>query len=389
MDDVMEIIVKGIKRSCIIIVFSFFTVLSLIAQTNYSDCYKSNMAQGNTAFNQGRYTEAKNYYAKARICTGGNPTEAQKKINACDAQIKAQLEAAEERRRATEKAAEEKKRTEAAAEAAKRKAEEDAIEARKKTEEAAERENQAEKQRRLQEMRKKEENNCEFLTDVDGNRYRLVQLGSQCWMAENLRTTHYADGYPLSLGGSNNGSCWYCYFYPNNDRGNVKDYGCLYDRNSALRGKDKRDGEQGICPYGWHVPSAMEWRELFNYVSNQSQYRCADDKNKISKALSSKQGWTGFFCDCGLCMIGDVPGANNATGFNAMPAGAYSRHNRFERFGDTSYIWSSSLTEKKVWSENIPLVFEFQCDEATIQRSDGEHTYMYGDGAFSVRCVRD
>ena len=100
--------------------------LTLAAQSNYSPCYTNNMSKGSTAFSQGKYSEARTYYANAKQCAGGNPTEAQKKINACDAKIKAQREAAEAKRRAEAEAAEAKRKAEAEAAEAKRRAEEEA-----------------------------------------------------------------------------------------------------------------------------------------------------------------------------------------------------------------------------------------------------------------------
>jgi formylglycine-generating enzyme required for sulfatase activity len=58
-----------------------------VAAQEYSPCYTNNMAKGNTAFSQGRYSEAKAYYETAKKCNGGNPTEAQKKINQCNAKL--------------------------------------------------------------------------------------------------------------------------------------------------------------------------------------------------------------------------------------------------------------------------------------------------------------
>lgn len=65
------------------------TALTLSAQGNYSLCYTNNMNKGNTAFSQGKYSEARTYYTNAKQCEGGNPSAAQQKINACDAKIKA------------------------------------------------------------------------------------------------------------------------------------------------------------------------------------------------------------------------------------------------------------------------------------------------------------
>ena len=87
--------------SVLIILTMTFT---LAAQSNYSPCYTNNMDKGNSAFSHGKYSEAKNYYSTAKQCAGGNPTEAYKKIAACDAKIKAQKEAAEAKRKVEEEA---------------------------------------------------------------------------------------------------------------------------------------------------------------------------------------------------------------------------------------------------------------------------------------------
>lgn len=118
------------KHLTFIIAFLLFCTLSLPAQ-EYSPCYTNNMAKGEAAYKQGKYSEAKTYYVNAKKCNGGNPTAAQQKINSCDAKIKAQQEAAEAKRRAEQEAAEERQRME---EEARRKAEQEAAEAKRKAE---------------------------------------------------------------------------------------------------------------------------------------------------------------------------------------------------------------------------------------------------------------
>ena len=110
---------------------------AISAQSNYSPCYTNNMSKGNTAFSQGKYSEARTYYANAKQCAGGNPTEAQKKIAACDAKIKAQREAAEAKQKAEQEAAAERQRIEEEARRkaeAKKRAEQEAAEAKRKAE---------------------------------------------------------------------------------------------------------------------------------------------------------------------------------------------------------------------------------------------------------------
>ena len=62
------------------------------------------------------------------------------------------------------------------------------------------------------------------VTDIDGNVYKTVKLGNQVWMAENLRTTRYADGTPIPLGTESSYDVAYRY-YPDDNSANVYDYG--------------------------------------------------------------------------------------------------------------------------------------------------------------------
>ena len=102
------------------------------------------------------------------------------------------------------------------------------------------------------------------VTDIDGNVYKTVKLGNQVWMAQNLRTTRYADGRKIPLGTRESFDVAYRY-YPNNNRANVSKYGYLYNwpavMNGSLSSSANPSGVQGICPDGWHVPSDAEWTE--------------------------------------------------------------------------------------------------------------------------------
>src|SRR5512138_2584751 len=97
------------------------------------------------------------------------------------------------------------------------------------------------------------------IKDFDGNIYHTVKIGSQTWMVENLKVTHYNDGSPiLNISNINDwvsndsvgGYCWY-----NNDLATNKEpYGALY--NSAAINSDK------LCPKGWHIPDNNAWQTL-------------------------------------------------------------------------------------------------------------------------------
>ena len=119
------------------------------------------------------------------------------------------------------------------------------------------------------------------ITDArDGQEYRIVKIGEQWWMAENLRATHYADGTPItiiesetewdSLESTAKAYCWY-----NNDSStNAKTYGALYTWTGAMNGSASSNlnpsGVQGVCPIGWHIPANDEWTTLVTYLGGGS-----------------------------------------------------------------------------------------------------------------------
>lgn len=239
--------------------------------------------------------------------------------------------------------------------------------------------------------------NCGTVTDIEGNTYKTVVIGSQCWMAENLKTKHYANGTSINKGlkysdgalayinASYNTPYWY---YPDGDVSNVLlSYGLLYNWAAVMGGASSSDrnpsGVQGICPNGWHVPSNSEWSQLLDFVSSNSQYVCeSDDKRSIAKALASSQGWDN---SSSSCTVGYKKGDNNKTGFGMLPAGYSAKAftynpNNFHSFGTTAEYWSSSLSQ----SENNAYIFGTYYD--------GNRTYSVGGSkknGHSVRCVHN
>ncbi|MCD4735599.1 MAG: hypothetical protein K8R53_06115, partial [Bacteroidales bacterium] len=109
---------------------------------------------------------------------------------------------------------------------------------------------------------------CEIVTDYDGNAYKTTKIGDQIWMAENLNSTHYADGTPLVDGiGAGDISGDYTtkyYFYYNDDSATYAGtYGALYTWAAVMNGASSSDnnpsGVQGVCPDDWHLPGDVEW----------------------------------------------------------------------------------------------------------------------------------
>lgn len=197
------------------------------------------------------------------------------------------------------------------------------------------------------------------VTDYDGNTYPTVQIGTQCWMKENLRTTHYSDGDGIMQGNGVTGSQTVGYFYyPNNDVNNKQLYGLLYNWAAVMNGADTNNlvpsGVQGICPTGWHVPSDNEFLIFLNYVRANSEYLCGTNQNYIAKALADTMGWsqapTHYSASASYtCMVGYDTIYGNSTGFSARPAGRASAGTEswginptYGGFSEYTYFWTTT-----------------------------------------------
>ena len=195
--------------------------------------------------------------------------------------------------------------------------------------------------------------------DADGYNYPVVQIGDQVWMAENLKTTRYRNGDPIT-------EQW-AY---NDDANNAAKYGRLYTWYAAT---DSR----GIAPAGWHVPTDAEWTILENYlIANGYNYDGTTTGNKIAKALAATTDWN-TYTETG------APGAdltkNNSSGFTALPGGNRLKDGTFGNIGYYGNWWSSTeLYTSSAWYRY--LIY----DGYGLYR--GDRTKSYG---FSVRCLRD
>ena len=216
------------------------------------------------------------------------------------------------------------------------------------------------------------------VSDIDGNVYDAVQIGEQLWMAENLRTTHYADGTEIPLGDSTVFGAAYRYL-PNGNEGNVSTCGYLYNYAAAV-GTDANIANvlvQGVCPEGWHVPNDAEWTQLTNYVSSQSDFVMGNDAQNIAKALASTTGWKSSNNDYA---VGNNPSLNNATGFSTLPAGSFY-NNVYTYFNYTANFWSSTqVNATSAWIRSL-----YYGNPKVLR-------YGYSgnkSGAYSVRCLQD
>ena len=223
------------------------------------------------------------------------------------------------------------------------------------------------------------------VTDIDGNIYDAVQIGNQVWMAENLRTTKYADGSTIPLGTDSSTTTAYRYAPGSNQSNeenmvNVPRYGYLYNWPAVMHGASSSEanpsGVQGVCPNGWHVPSLPEWTELRNYMKTQPQYMASGNADHLAKALAATWGW---YSSDRIHVTGNNPSTNNATGFSALSTGFYRFPRGITEFCITARFWSA--TED----------FDFYADACELCY---EEAYMHifskkEDLGHSVRCVRD
>jgi uncharacterized protein (TIGR02145 family) len=196
------------------------------------------------------------------------------------------------------------------------------------------------------------------VTDVDGNVYTTIVIGSQEWMAENLKVTHFRNGEPIqnvtddtqwSL--SESGTyCWY-----NNDESTYGEtYGALYNYFTVV---DSRN----ICPTGWHIPSDTEWSILTTYLGGES---VAGGKMKETGTLH----W-----------LSPNAAATNESGFTALPGGHRFFQGPFDNIGWIGSWWSSTMNDS-----NDAIM-------RSVTKQDGHvsNYYYVRSYGFSVRCLLD
>ena len=232
------------------------------------------------------------------------------------------------------------------------------------------------------------------VTDIDGNVYNTVMIGTQCWMKENLRTiANIPSGDTHTLDDNHTSAVDYAgpwRYTPNNDPANVAAYGYLYNWNAVMNGAEPStanpSGVQGICPYGWHVPSGNEWIQLADYVGNQNEYSCNGIVPSIfiAKALADSVGWDS---STNFCAVGNDLSSNNATGFSARPAGVFGNDAvnsavTFNNFGQIFGLWTSSEFN----SVFANWVIIKNTNSTVTDWNWGTLTKKIG---MSVRCVRD
>jgi uncharacterized protein (TIGR02145 family) len=194
------------------------------------------------------------------------------------------------------------------------------------------------------------------VTDIDGNVYRTVAIGSQVWMAENLKVTRYRNGDPIpnvvsKIQWSSMKSGAYCSY--NNDS-TTTNYGHLYNWYAAT-------DERHIAPQGWHVASDKEFKTLTKFLGGES-----------SAGSNLKESGTSHWHS-------PNPNAVNKYGFSALPSGYRNNYDgTFELLGLNGFWWSISKKDTLAWIRNMSF------NDSGIFRN-----YMDKATGVSIRCVKD
>jgi len=239
-----------------------------------------------------------------------------------------------------------------------------------------------------------------------GGYYKTLLIGNKCWMADNLNIGTFIENAATTT--NNLVTEKYCY---DNNQTNCDIYGGLYQWNEAMQ-YSTVIGSQGICPDGWHIPSALEWQtDLFNVVKNQghgceecreiqmpglgSYQECNDfGGNNVAKALATKNGWGqvlewdmidgGMVLSQAPCLPGVNPQDNNTTGFNWMPAGyRIQNSSTFVSLGDYGLNWSSTQYQEQGLKRSYSARIKKDLATTTAYGVDYKST---GSG---VRCIKD
>ncbi len=198
------------------------------------------------------------------------------------------------------------------------------------------------------------------MTDLDGNDYKTVTIGTQTWMAENLRTTTYNDGSTIPYVTSDNR--WenlttgaYCNYKNTASVDTIVTHGRLYNWYAVNTGK--------LAPTGWHVPTDAEWTILIDYLGGSSESAGGKLKEK---------GTTHWF--------NPNEGATNETGFTALPSGFRIIKGEFQDMRSTGHWWSATEAyEVGAW---VRFMYNFN---SKIYGG----TYGTKTVGLSVRCIRD
>jgi uncharacterized protein (TIGR02145 family) len=216
------------------------------------------------------------------------------------------------------------------------------------------------------------------VTDIDGNVYHIVRIGTQEWTMENLRVARYNDGTAIPMDTSavtwaDTAAPKFCYYGNTTNTDSIRKFGALYNWYVLSRRNPHK-----IAPAGWHVPSDSEWTILENYlIANGYNWDGSTSGNKMAKSLAAQTDWQASSFDGA---IGKDLTGNNASGFSALPGGYRILTGNFINFGLYTIWWSATEFDASyAW---------FRCLSNDFASTYKINSFNKKFG-FSVRLVRD
>lgn len=227
--------------------------------------------------------------------------------------------------------------------------------------------------------------NTGYLLDSrDNNVYKTVTIGTQTWIAENLKylsdnSGALPEGYDV-------------FGYTGTDVSeakateNYKTYGVLYNWSAAMNGAASSDANpssiQGVCPPGWHLPSVAEWTTFTNYLAdNGYNYDGTTGGNKAALAVAAADVWRSSTV-AGAPGNTDYPDYINKSGFSALPAGWRDKDGSYLNMGQWCFWWTTNQ-----YSDERAIFIRLKYDQITIDNiSTAGHLKANG---YSVRCLKD
>lgn len=204
--------------------------------------------------------------------------------------------------------------------------------------------------------------------DIDGNSYPTVTIGTDVWMAFNLRTAHFSNGDPIpylpaaSDWANSDGPAWTAY---NGDAAYAALNGDLYNWYAVI---DPRN----VCPSGWHVATDQDWKQLETAMGMSAAeveaYGLRGEDSLVGGKLKTEGIW-------------DDPnqGATNESGFGGVPGGYRTQLGGYLQMGTDGLWWSSTAFDSSLaWIRSL-----------SYANAGMGRTHRLKSQGLSVRCVRD
>jgi uncharacterized protein (TIGR02145 family) len=198
----------------------------------------------------------------------------------------------------------------------------------------------------------------EPVSDIDGNIYYTVQIGTQIWLRSNLKTTKFNNGDPIPNITDN--TAWSALTTPgyasyDNNLSNSSTYGLLYNWYTAI---DSRN----VCPIGWHMPTESDWSTIISFLGGEL---VAGGKMKVTGTSLWKS---------------PNSSATNSTAFSGLPGGFRDQSGTFFLITEYCPWWSATLAVT-----DYPWAYDLRYNSAKITVSSTNNK----NRGFAIRCVKD